>query len=68
MPTIQSTLAASMPRGAALTPSDLSVDRTFETDRYVVEAIHRAESGRRAWLIVALLLLTTVAAFALAGA
>ena len=64
MTTYNSTLAI----GTALSPSDLSSEATFETDRFVVEAIHRAESGRRMWLMLAVIMLTTVAAFAFVSA
>jgi hypothetical protein len=54
--------------GMALTPSEQSINDAFGTDKYVVDAIHRAESGRRTWLLLAVIMLTTVAAFAFVSA
>ncbi len=50
-------------------PTDLTdYSSPFGTDRYVEEAIHRAEIGRRTWKILAIMVLLTVTMIALASA
>ncbi len=54
---------------SGILPTDLTNHTSpFGTDRYVEEAINRAENGRRAWKILAILVLITVAIIAIASA
>jgi hypothetical protein len=57
-----STLSTSF---TGILPTELTdYSSPFGTDRYVEEAIHRAETGRRTWKILAILVLFVVALIA----
>jgi len=54
---------------SGILPTDLADHSSpFETDRYVEEAINRAETGRRLWKILAVLIVLAVAVIAIASA
>ena len=54
---------------SAILPTDFPEDDSpFATDRFVEEAIHRAETGRRTWKLLAVVVMLTVLVIALASA
>ncbi|MEO6940994.1 MAG: hypothetical protein ABI444_12790 [Candidatus Kapaibacterium sp.] len=55
------------PEMQASLPGARNLNSTLGTDRYVIDGIHQAEAGRRTWLIVAMTVLSTVAAFVIAA-
>ena len=60
-------LISPLPGDSANFPFIYRESESLGTDSYVEEAILRAEVGRKTWLALAVMVLATVAALALAG-